>query len=177
MAWQLRSKKTIKIAAISLFVIILGGLLIAFTYASNQAANSNTTSTITPDFEALLPQGKTIDKLGGWQKLTPPNSAPYFVFVDTIDSVGVSVSQQTLPETFKSDTAQGIRELAKSYSATEELTANEVKVYLGTSAKGPQSVIFTKNNLLVLIKSQANIENDAWIAYIKTLESKNTPRF
>lgn len=177
MAWQLRSKKTIKIAAISLFALILSGLVVAFIVASVQDSNSSKTSSVQPDFEALLPQGKTIEDLGGWQKLTPPNSAPYYVFADSIESVGISVSQQTLPETFKTDTAQSIRELAKGYSATEELTANEVKAYLGTSAKGPQSVIFTKNGLLVLIKSQANIKNDAWVAYIKTLESKNTPRF
>ena len=80
-------------------------------------------------------------------------------FADTIDGVPVSVSQQPLPEVFKKDTDAHLSELAKSYNATDKMNADGTTVYIGTSAKGPQSALFVKNNLLILIKSQSKIDS------------------
>jgi hypothetical protein len=123
----------------------------------------------TPSFHAVLPKGKTAASLGGWQKLTPPSGETIYVFVDTLNGIALNVSQQELPESFKADTSTKIAELAKSYNATSTFDAGSTKVYIGTSAQGPQSVIFTKNGLLVLIKSQKQISNQDWATYIQSL--------
>lgn len=108
--------------------------------------------------------------MGGWQKLTPPDSAPAYVFIDSIDGVGISVSQQELPASLKDNNGAKVAEVAKSYNATKTIYADSTKVYIGTNADGPQSVIFTKNNLLVLIKSRAVIQDQSWVAYINSLK-------
>jgi hypothetical protein len=60
-------------------------------------------------------------------------------------------------------------EMARAYNANTKLDADGVRVYLGSSAKGPQSVLFTKNGVLILMKSWATIPDADWITYIKSL--------
>lgn len=177
MLQRLRSKKALIIIALSLLTLGIISVTIGAVATKNASLESKSSTSSAPDFDPILPQGKTIEQLGGWQRLTPPNNAPYYVFTDSVNSTQITVSQQVLPESFKSNTAQSIQDLAKNYSATEELSVDNGKVYIGTSTKGPQSVIFTMNGLLVLIKSQGTIKNEAWVAYIASLVLKNTPRY
>ncbi len=115
----------------------------------------------------VSPNGKDIKNDGKW--LTPPKSPPLFVYTDMLDGVRINVSQQQLPESFRTNTDSHIAELAKKFNATNKLPAGTTTVYIGTSSKGPQSVIFTKNNVLVLIKSQKKISDNAWSKYIMSL--------
>jgi len=124
----------------------------------------------TPNFAALLPKGRTIGQLGGWEKLTAPNGDVFYVFVDTVSGVLVNVSQQNLPGKFKGDINNKMIELARAYNANTKLDVDGTTVYVGTSAQGPQSVLYTKNGVLVLMKSWSTISDADWIAYIKTLE-------
>lgn len=121
------------------------------------------------EYQTVLPESKSIDALGGWKRVSPPNTTAVYAYVDAIDGIAVSVSQQPLPANFKNDIDSQVAELAKKFDATDKLTAGDTKVYYGTSAKGPQSVIFTKNGLLILMKSQAKISPDSWTKYIKSL--------
>lgn len=123
----------------------------------------------TPEYTTLLPSGKSINDLGGWTRVSPPDRNPVFAYVDTIDMHTINVSQQPLPDDFKQDTATQVSQLAQSFNATEKITVGDTTVYIGTSEKGPQSVIFTKNNLLILIKSTTKISDDQWAKYINTL--------
>lgn len=135
-------------------------------------ANSSQADMISdkPNFAALVPAGKTIEQLGGWEKLTGPNGDAFYVYVDNVSGVSANVSQQKLPGKFKNNLDNELLNLARAYNANVKLDADGTKVYVGTSAKGPQSVIFTKNESLVLIKSWATVENGDWIAYINSLE-------
>lgn len=134
---------------------------------SSQAEIGNNT----PNFKPLLPKDKTIQQLGGWQKKTPPNGGdPYFGFTDDLDGVTINVSQQRLPAKFRINTSQNLIELARSYNANTKLDVDGTAVYIGTNAKGPQSVIFVEDDVLFLIKSWATIDNGAWVAYIQSLE-------
>lgn len=123
----------------------------------------------TPDYPTLLPAGKTIDSLGGWTRISPPDSNPVFAYVDSIDSVRISVSQQPLPSEFNKNTAQKVKEMAAGYGADEAFVAGSTDVHIGASTKGPQSVIFNRNQTLVLIKSVAPIDNSRWVSYINSL--------
>lgn len=166
---DLFSKKFIAIATIVLVVVI--GFIITFSLARhNVQSNKPTQVNDTPSYQTVLPSGSSISKLGGWQKISPAGSTPVYAYADTIGKVAVTVSEQPLPDSFKSDVSGQVAELAKSYNATDTLDADGTKVYVGTSAKGPQSVILTKNNLLVLIKSQQKISDSAWITYAKSLQ-------
>lgn len=118
-----------------------------------------------PSFQALLPVSKSIRELDGWTRVSPPNQSPAFSYEDTIDDVTIKVSQQELQ-----NASQSIGEIAKAYNATDKVTASSTTVYIGTSFKGPQSVLFAKGNLLVLIGSESKVSNDSWVAYINSLE-------
>jgi hypothetical protein len=123
----------------------------------------------TPDYPTRLPHGKTIDDLGGWTLVSPPDRNPVYAYVDRIDEVQINVSQQPLPDDFLTDTEERIELLARGYKASEKITVGDTVVHIGTSSLGPQSVIFYKDNLLVLIKSTVKISSDKWASYINTL--------
>ncbi len=123
-----------------------------------------------PDYATILPEGKSITELGGWTRVSPPERNPVFAYVDVIEGTPATISEQPLPDAFKEDLENQILYLAQGYHADVKIDANGTTVYIGTSAKGPQSVIFTKNNLLVLIKASAKVSDDAWATYISSLK-------
>ncbi len=124
----------------------------------------------TPDYPTVAPAGKDIEDLGGWTRVSPPGSNAVYAYADKLGDIQISVSQQPLPADFRKDTATKIRDLAKDYTATKEIVAGETIAYIGTSAKGPQSLILSKDNLLILIKSAAPVKDEQWAAYISSLQ-------
>lgn len=166
MSFKRSNKRLLIIAGIMIFLGV-GGLGFGIYQAHSSQAD---VADATPNFTPLLPKHKTIEQLGGWQKLTSPGGDSFYVFVDTVSGVTVNFSQQRLPGKFNGDVTNKMVDLARSYNATNQLKAGDTKVYIGTSAKGPQSVLFTQNGVLVLIKSWATISDSDWISYIKTLE-------
>lgn len=123
-----------------------------------------------PEFTTLIPAGKTINDLGGWTRVSPSSADPVFAYIDKISNIPINLSQQPLPDNFKTDTEDQIASLASDFKATEKITVGSTIVYIGTSAKGPQSAIFSKNDLLILIKSSVQISNDSWANYINSLQ-------
>lgn len=146
--------------------LILAGVIIIVIAATHHTPKPATAGQ-TPSYAVIVPKNSSVS----WQRVSPSSSAPVYAYADTINGVDATVSEQPLPASFQSDPSGQIANLAQGYNATDTITAGETKVYIGTSANGPQSVIFTKNNLLVLIKSQANISNKAWTAYINSLSA------
>jgi hypothetical protein len=132
---------------------------------------STTTPTrASPTYPTLLPAYKTAQQLGGWFLISPPGHNPVYAFVDSLGGVSISVSEQPLPIDFQNSTVSKIALLAQSFGATEKISVNDLVAYIGTSAKGPQSVIFTRSKLLILIKSSASLTSDQWIGYISKLQ-------
>ncbi len=140
------------------------------TNAPNQRPTDQATVSKDLNRKTITPSGNPVDAKGGWNRIRPPGKKPVFAYPDSINGVGISVSQQALPDSFKADVTESVAGLAKSYNATTTAQAAESTVYIGDSAKGPQSVIFTKNNLLIMIKSQQKIPTDAWVQYITSLQ-------
>jgi len=124
----------------------------------------------TPDYDTILPSDKTIEQLGGWTRVSPPDRNPVFAYIDTIGNAQINVSQQPLPKGFEIESDGHLEQLAAGYKANQKITAGSTPVYIGTSAKGPQSVIFSKSNLLILIKSTVKISNDKWTTYVNSLQ-------
>lgn len=155
---------------VALVVICLLTIPPLFLKQSPDGSGGITSTSIqNPTFSTVVPSGKNISDLGGWKRVSPPDRDAVFAFTDKINDINISVSQQPLPESFKKETDAKIAELAKNFSATDKVTVGDMAVYIGTSGKGPQSVILTKSNLLILIKSDAKIDDKQWAEYIKTL--------
>lgn len=175
-----RKKRILKTIGIIIAVSLIALLTILIISALNPKATQSTTGTSkkiagpvqkTPDYKTILPDGKTIEGLGGWTRVSPPESNPVFAYIDTINGKEIRVSQQPLPEELRGeDINSQIEQLATGYKATDKVTVGNVTVFIGTSAKGPQSAIFAKNNLLILIKSSVVISDDEWASYVNSLK-------
>ena len=162
------SKKTLIIA--SVVIVAAAASVTALSLANaNKSTDKPTVSTDAPKYKTVLPANQSIDKLGGWTRISPPENDPVYAYTDSIGDISINVSEQPLPASFKGNVDTQVAELAKKFSATAQVTAGDTKVYIGTSAKGPQSVIFTKNNLLILIKSVQKIDDAAWTKYVTSL--------
>lgn len=157
----LQNKKSLTFALVGLVLVVI---IIALVASSMQPAQPTE-----PDYQTVLPAEKSIEELGGWKLSSPPNNDPVFSYSDSLDQIAISVSQQPIPKSFEGDIDSKVAELAEQNNATTELTVDNLKVYIGSSAKGPQSVIFVKDELLVFIKSQERINNDSWSEYIRSL--------
>lgn len=161
-------KKRTRSAIIFSSILLLIAVVATALYVGSQSSRSNS-AIVQPSFNALLPSNTSIEELGGWKKLTPPSGDTAYVYIDTIDSILINVTQQQLPESFKNNPEASLAQMAKAYNATTPLKADGTAIYLGTSADGPQSVLFTKNDLLVLIKSEKKIQDSSWISYVSSL--------
>lgn len=149
---------TVVVCALAILMFVIWQLI-------DQGIHNNSGNGNNPEYQTVIPKGKNIADLGGWKRVSPPKASPVYAYSDTLDNVSISVSQQPLPPSFNGNVA----ELAKKFNATDKVDANGTDVYIGTSAKGPQSTIFTKNGLLILIKSQKSIDDKAWAYYIESL--------
>ena len=167
-----RKKRIIVALLIVSALFIIGNYFLASDEARTTADSSNRRGPVkgTPDYSTVLPAGKDIKELGGWTLVSPPDRDPAFAYIDTIGNTQINVSQQPLPDNLKPDTTQKIEELAKSFGANEKVTVDGTTVYIGTSEKGPQSVIFSKNDLLILIKSSVRINSNEWTKYVNSLQ-------
>lgn len=173
-AARLTKKHAVVFASVS--VVIVASVLAWKLIPASLGAPSSGKSTLaangseSPTYSTLLPSGKSVDSLGGWHRVSPPDKDAVFAYSDKIDNVQVNISQQPLPENFKADPATSITDLAKAYGATKKLEVGSAIAYLGTSIHGPQSAIVAKSNTLILMKSTQKINEDAWTTYIESLK-------
>lgn len=151
-------------------VLIVGG--ITLNVRSNRGANSNEGKGVLSahdqkaSFDSLEPSDKN-DKTTE-QRYDPQKKV--VGYTDSIGGVTITISQQQLPEGLQEDTDNKVKKLAEDFSANEVLNTANPTAYLGTSAKGPQTVIFSKNGLLVFIQSTKKIDNHDWASYITSLK-------
>jgi hypothetical protein len=136
--------------------------------AALKSTNGNLTKG-TPEYKTYVPSGKSIESLGGWTRVSPPERNPVYAYNDSIAGTPIIVSQQPIPKEFKPDVDSQVSDLAKGYHADHFITVDNAKVYIGTSAKGPQSVILVKGETLILIKASAKLSDDQWTGYVHTL--------
>ncbi len=136
---------------------------------NNASANYATKTYQNPDFQTVLPNGKSVGQFGGWQRVSPVGKDPVFAYADSVNGVAVSVSEQPLPAALRADPSDQVASLAEKFNATDQIAAGDTTVHVGTSAKGPQSAVLTKNDLLILIKSASKIADTSWANYVESL--------
>jgi len=153
---------------IAILVAVIVGLLIHHHFTDSSKATAKPIYTLS--YATILPRGKTIKQLGGWVLVSPPGISPVYAYTDMVSGVSISVSEQPLPASFKTNTDDQIAELSKGYNADDSVNASGTVAYIGTSSKGPQSVIFTKSGILILIKSSDVVSDTTWETYITSLQ-------
>lgn len=155
------------------FVIVL--IFIVIVWATVSPKEESEPILYGPAYTTILPEGESVVTLGGWKRVSPPESDPVYAYSDSIGDVSITVSQQPIPTKFGRNIDAQVKKLAQGYNATDRIMADDTQVYIGTSSKGPQSVILAKEDLLILIKSQSKVTDDAWEQYVKSLTSANLP--
>ena len=161
-------RKKILLAAVILILIIMAWL-------ANSAEDKPHPVLQGPSYTTILPKGESVVTLGGWKRVSPPENEPVYAYSDKVGDVPIIVSEQPMPKAFGRNSDAQVKKLAQSYNATDKITTGDIDVYIGTSSKGPQSVILAKEDLLILIKSERNVSNDAWKEYVDSLTSANLP--
>ncbi len=91
-------------------------------------------------------------------------------YQDTINGVNLTITQQALPEKFKSNTAEEIKAFATAQNFKDSLSVDNGVAYVGMSAFGPQSVVYQKDQTLIFIQSVKKIPNGTWIKYLNGLQ-------
>ena len=91
-------------------------------------------------------------------------------FQDTVNGINVTVTQQALPEEFKTNTADEIKNFATSQNFKDELSVDEGVAYIGLSVNGPQSVIYQRDQTLIFLQSIEKMSNSKWTNYLNKLQ-------
>lgn len=118
-----------------------------------------------PSFPVLYSSNKP-------DKVSYDNERKVASYPDKLSGVDLIISQQNIPNNFKTDPVAGVAKLAKDINANTKLDIGGFEAYLGQSIKGPQTVVFTKDGSLVFIKSAQTITKEEWIKYLGTLKSE-----
>lgn len=123
---------------------------------------------VNPEYAVMSPAGAGVESLGGYALISPVGEPKVYAYTDKIGDVPIKVSQQELPDSIGQD-ALKLRDLASQFNATEQIQVDDRSAYVGISVDGPQSVIFARENILVLIASDAEIPNKQWVEYLGEL--------
>lgn len=174
----IRGRAVVGIAVV-LVVLACGGSAVVYMHSRRSVGSSLGAHTTAqsegptpgnPPYTTILPAGQSADSLGGWYRISPPDRDPVYAYADKLGNITIDVSEQPLPDSFKANASESVANLAQGFNANQKLTVGTLTVYIGTSAKGPQSLIFVKHNLLILIRSSSIVSNNRWLQYIESLQ-------
>jgi hypothetical protein len=90
-------------------------------------------------------------------------------FPDQIETIPITVSQQKLPDPFKANPVVELEKLAKQINANTKLETTSTNAFMGQSVRGPQTVVFVKDQTLVFIKSDSQVAISSWNKYLDSL--------
>jgi hypothetical protein len=150
------------------------GLAVALFFAWSSQSNLGKPSTqvlgqsAAPTFNTLLPGDDAKQTTSG--QVAYDRDKKVASFTDTIDEIPLTVSQQALPERFKKDPATEISKFAADINANEKLQIGSLTAYSGVSEKGPQTVVFIKNDVLVFVTASKKLPTAQLIGYIDSLK-------
>lgn len=178
-SWVLTNKK--KTLTVSL--LSLGILAIFIVWSPHEADPSKTLGTseentisvdgsidVLPEFNILYPTGKDVASLESVTRKAPDGNVIH-TFKDTINSIEFELTQQELPDKFKSDQESQLLEVATNFQATKIIQIDDQKVYTGVNENtGIQSVFTIKDDKFISIKALQELTDDDWAAYIISLQ-------
>lgn len=169
---QLITYKKYIIGGVAAVVLIAGVTTTLLLTKSTDKDSSDTPGVLAEndqkaDFAYSLPKGSN-EGLDGAVKFDAGRKVVNYT--DSIGGVAITISQQPLPVAFKQHTESKVKKMAEDFSATKTIATANPTAYIGSSEKGPQTVIFSKKGLLVFIQSAKKIDDHDWAEYITNLE-------
>lgn len=127
-------------------------------------------SSTTPTFATVLPKDTSIADLGGWQTKETPSGEHIYTYYDTLDGVGIIVTQQQQPTSFAADPEKALKDIADGFNASTALNVEGAIAYTGVSSQGPEWAVIAINDLLVLIQAESSLPPSTWESYISSLQ-------
>lgn len=163
----------------TLAVILLGVGLMVFSSSSNENTatlgesiseglqiSDDTLPREKPQFTILYPKG-TSEENYDVVRISPAESDPSYTYLDrfTEDGAIFRVTQQEIPSNFN------LEEAAVGFQATDVIQVDNNKIFHGFSEQGGiQSLLFIKEDKLVLIRSPQKFNDDLWANYYLSLD-------
>jgi hypothetical protein len=124
----------------------------------------------TTEFSLLWPNGKS-EKDFKIVRVSPAGNEPVYTYIDSLNNQDIKISQQEVPDSFKTERDIKLKELADSFQATNVIQIDDNKIYHGFSEKvKTQSLIFIKKDLLIFIASPQQNSDEVWAGYITGLK-------
>lgn len=134
-----------------------------------EASKATSEESETPSYQPLAPKGKQNLASGDAAVSTYDSKRKLYSYNDNYEGVQLTVSQQPLPSSFKSDPIQ-IRKAADSIRATDEIDTALGMAYIGFDEKANvQRVMLVYRDLLVFIMTNKKLDNETIKSYIETL--------
>lgn len=95
----------------------------------------------------------------------------YVTYVDTIDGVSFTVTQQMAPDDVAQGGEQQVEKLAQSLpiSAEEKFQVDDTMVFVGVSSNNKQTLTFSRESVLVFVNADGVIAESFWAAYLGSL--------
>lgn len=164
-------KKLGFVAGAFIVVVVVG--VIATQIHSSKGNESGQTGVLgakdeRPNFDYLLPNGKVSDTTGNTGSFNKESKT--VSYADSIGGVKIVIHQTPLADELKNDTEAKVKEIAEKNAFSKTLATANPTAYLGTSARGQQTVMFSKKSLLVFIQSEEGIDEHDWAEYITNLK-------
>ena len=163
--------KKLYIAGASLVLLPIFAISAGFIIQATKKTDGKTdvlgqkTVAAKPDFSTLKPT-TTENQATALKYDTERKLASYN---DVLNNIPITVSQQPLPAGFKASPTTSVENLAKQMNANDKISASDTTAFAGVSIKGPQTVVFTKNDLLIFIIADKKIDVLTWSKYIESM--------
>jgi hypothetical protein len=162
---KLRKKpKVLAVGGFALAVMIVVVIGIA------RNGSPQTASTAPDSFKPLVPKdSQGVAGVSDTKLSSEDGVGELFTFPDTFLDKPVTVSQQKLPDEFKTE-ADPAQKVAAQLGKTEQVSTAFGPVYFTTDKKSPmQTIIFVYRDSLAFITSATHRDGDTWKIYIESL--------
>lgn len=165
---KIKIHKTIGVVAI---VAVLAAAPTMFSVLNNNTTEVKGTSVRDQaSFTPLIPIGsKTVGNEKSKLEYTFDNEKNVLGYSTEYNGAVMTVSQQQLPEKVKNNPGE-LGYIAKSIRAENQLQTQNGLVYLADDINTKtQTVLFSKNNLLIFINANNRLDSSEWIFFINQL--------
>lgn len=175
------SKKNITIgsvAAVAIVGLVLGGVLLnrdtpetpqslGVSSNGNQQIAAPELPDEDPSFELLYREPYTKEDYR-IVRSSPEGNTPAYTFIDRVDQTEVRITQQQIAAI---EGFSGVGEAAENFQATDVIQVDGENIYHGVNERsGVQSLITTKNGILILISSPRQLPDEVWVGYVTSLQ-------
>lgn len=166
----------ITIALLSVSAAVYNGIRIGEQQKQAIAAKALTDEAVAanakPTFKPLAPQSSATAATSGTPQVAYDSARNTYSFTDVLKQKPIVVSQQPIPSKF-SDANTAVSKIAIAMGAKESVDTAIGTAYVLTDTKAnAQTIVFTKNNLLVFIQSPFTHPNEDWKHYIEALNTQ-----